>query len=553
MRFGKKGEPRVKKGMGRRAQEKIPEAEIGQRLHRLDGELREASTELKRARREILIHTRRQAAAQVTFDSRLQRLREKVRLREGELSEKVKRLSILYEVGQALSAVLDPDRLLATIVRLAGRHLKARKASLMLIEEAGGPMKINAAVGIRRWIVDRTRTSVGEGIAGRVAATGESILIEDISRDRRFGRPSRGTYRTGSFLSVPLRRQERILGVLNVSDKRSREPFNSDDLNLVTTLAAQAAIAVENDTLYQSLREKVASLEELYRLREGERRQLFTLINSITDGILAVDLTGKLLFVNEQARSLLRLADGEERRTLREILPGDGAAGVILQGLDQALAAVTSRSEVTLGADWADRRHFEIVCLPVRESGGRMIGALTVLRDITELRELDLARDDFMNRASHQLKTPVGLIRGFADTLRRHPDLEAEKRRHFLDLVWSEAGRLADLVENLLDFTRIESKMIRVEPEQVNLETVLEEIMPAVEARGAERGVAVEISRDPSIPPLLTDPRCLREAMRNILDNSLKFTPRGGRIAVLALKAGEAVEIFIRNTGPAGH
>ncbi len=527
-----------------------PLTDLEVRLADLDRKLRLTAVDLRSIQREMKAHARRLAAANNSLFRRRRELERKVHLKEGQLSEKVKRLSILYEVGQALSTTLERDEVLALIVRLTARHLKARKASLMLVDPGSKTMKINSAKGIRRWIVERTVIKVGEGIAGRVAAEGEPVLIADISTDARFGRPSRGTYRTGSFLSVPLKRQEKVLGVLNVSDKRSQEPFDQDDFHLVTTLASEAAIAVENATLYQHLKERMATLEELYRMRESERRQLLTLINSITDGIVAVDPAGRPLFVNARAQSQLALdASPPEGARLADLLPAGELSRSLLEGMDAALTTAVSRREISVPAGEGENRHLELISLPVRERTGDLIGALTVLRDVTAFKELDQTKSDFLNRASHQLKTPVGLIRGFADTLVKHPDIEEEQRRHFLGLIHQEASRLTDLIENLLDFAQVESKMIRVEMERVSLEAFLRETLPAFEARAAERGIRIDLAAQ-GAPVIETDPNCLREAVGNILDNSLKFTPRDGTISITVERRDREADLFIRDSGP---
>ncbi len=542
--------PEKKKNTGPRKSKQTASADIESRFRDLDRNLLAADKDLRSVRQDMKKCARRLSETNAALLQRRQQLEREAALRGWQLSEKVKRLSILYEVGQALSATLDLDSLLALIVHLAARHLKARKASLMLIEGASGQMRINASVGIRKWIVEKARIKVGEGIAGKVAATGEVILIEDISTDRRFGRPSRGTYRTGSFLSVPLKRQEKILGVLNVSDKKSQEIFDRDDLNLVTTLGAQAAIAVENATLYQRLKEQIATLEEMYRIRDTERQQLLTLINSITDGILAVDTARKPLFINEKAKSLLGLG-GEAGGTagIEDILaPGDLGRG-IAAGMDSALATMVNRAEITLTQDGAGRQHLEIISLPLRERQGDLMGALTVIRDITEFKELDQTRSDFLNRASHQLKTPVGLIKGFADTLVKHPELDEARRTHFLKLVHAEADRLADLIESLLDLNRLESKVFRVELERVDLSPFIREILLAVEARAAEKDIKVEASIPAEAVIIETDSTCLREAARNILDNSLKFTPRGGSVSIEVRPTEQEAQLIFTDTG----
>jgi two-component system phosphate regulon sensor histidine kinase PhoR len=514
----------------------------------LDGLLRETLTDLAAARREMHRQLRRFESANTALDRRRLHLTEKVRLRETQLTEKARRLSILYEVGQAMVTTLDLDHLLALIVRLAARHLQARKASLMLVEGESGTLRINAAVGIRRWIVEKTRIRLGEPIAGLVATQGEPILIRDIARDGLIGRPCRSTYHTGSFLSVPLKRHQRVLGVLNVSDKRSREPFSTEDFHLVNTLASQAAVAVENAVLLSSLREKVVSLEALSATLEKERRQLSTLINNMTDGVLAVSTRNDILFINGRAASLL--GRGFDPGTPLAALATTGDLGAAVQeSLTQALEGEGNRREVTLEPDPERRECLELVTVPVREEGGREMGALSLVRDITEIKEMDQARTDFLSTVSHQIKTPAGIIAGFADTLQHYADLPAEKQQHFLRLIQVESTRLTTLLDNLMNFNRVESGILRVEMRQSSLAEVLADTLAMTAARATERGVRFVARSMEGLPPVETDPTLLQEVVRNVLDNSLKFTPPGGTIGIAGGREGDAVHLRVRDTG----
>lgn len=539
----------------RRSRNKTVPAPDGEFSGKLLKELRERisglENDLKAARIEVKKYERRLSKSSDSLSKRRRKLQDKVQLRDRQLSEKIKRLSILYEVGQAMSATLDLKNLLDLIVKLAARHLKARKASLMLIDEDRKMMKINSSVGLRKWIVERTEIRVGQGITGRTAATGKAILAEDIATDERFRRPSKSTYQTGSFISVPLMRQEKVLGVLNVSDKRSMEPFDLDDFKLVTTLAAQAAISVENATLYNSLREKITTLEELSRTRETERMQLLTLINSITDGILAVDLAGWPLFINEKARKYLDLGEGPIKdKQIRDVLGSGNFGRLILEGIESAMSAMITRRETSVEDGRGGRKHFEIISIPAKEGNGRQTAILNVIRDITDIKELDQIRCDFLNRASHQLKTPVGLIKGFADTLVNHPELDEEQRVNFLKLVHSEADRLTVLIENFLDFTQVDSGILRIEMEVVGINAFIEQIMPSVGPKASEKGIELKTSLAESLPDVETDRRCLLEIFRNILDNSLKFTPRGGYIGISTRRLDDVVVMTISDTGP---
>ncbi|HWP35108.1 MAG TPA: sensor domain-containing diguanylate cyclase, partial [Thermodesulfobacteriota bacterium] len=182
----------------------------------------------------------RQAA--VAFETR--RLAEAVAAREREVSG-------LAELGSAVCAALDSSELFRLVLTRAAELVGASLGSLMLLDDARGDLVIRATRGLYEPIVERFRIRPGEGIAGQVAASGQPLLVRDIETDARIGRRNRPRFRTRSFVSVPLVLKGRTVGVLNLADKASGEPFDEADLRLLTAVAAHAAVAIERSVFYE--------------------------------------------------------------------------------------------------------------------------------------------------------------------------------------------------------------------------------------------------------------------------------------------------------------
>jgi len=161
----------------------------------------------------------------------------------------------IHEFGVATSGIVETERLAKLIVTNATRLLRTKIGSLMLINKETNMLEIVAARGLSEEVVKNTRIPIGEGIAGKVAEEGEPILCEDIEKDERFFRVSNGKYTSNSFVSVPLIVQNRVIGVLNVNNKESGQKFDEKDLRLLTILADQSAMTIENAELYRHMQD----------------------------------------------------------------------------------------------------------------------------------------------------------------------------------------------------------------------------------------------------------------------------------------------------------
>ena len=171
----------------------------------------------------------------------------------------LKELFALFEVSKLIASNVKLNALLDQVLTSALQITRARRGSLMLLDERSKELTIQSARGISETIIKRTRIRLGEGIAGKVAQEGRALLISDIEKDRRVRRRSGGRYRTKSFISVPLvsmplRVHGKVVGVINLSDRADAQPFSERDFWVISVLAGQAAIAIENAKLFELLR-----------------------------------------------------------------------------------------------------------------------------------------------------------------------------------------------------------------------------------------------------------------------------------------------------------
>jgi len=169
-----------------------------------------------------------------------------------ELEKVVDRLTTVNRIGNILNSILDKDNVLEVIVNTLAKTMGAKICSLMLVNEATSELEVAYAVGLEG--LKLRKVKMGEGVSGYVAKEGVPLLVSDIEKDPRFQISNDPQYTTTSLLAAPLFIKGKVVGVLNINNKLSGDAFNQDELDLLTTVAGQAAIAVENSNLYRDIR-----------------------------------------------------------------------------------------------------------------------------------------------------------------------------------------------------------------------------------------------------------------------------------------------------------
>jgi diguanylate cyclase (GGDEF)-like protein len=172
-----------------------------------------------------------------------------------DLYKKFDRFAAISELTKAITPIQNDKKLLRMILNKSAELLKAEQGSLMLLDHETDVLLLEAKMGIIEGVTEKLRINRGEGIAGKVAELGEPLLVENLENDPRIKQKNRQHYKTRSFVSVPLKIEDRIIGVLNLSDKTSGEVFNEEDLDLVQSFASQAAIVMERNVFYKKTEE----------------------------------------------------------------------------------------------------------------------------------------------------------------------------------------------------------------------------------------------------------------------------------------------------------
>jgi len=289
------------------------------------------------------------------------------------------------------------------------------------------------------------------------------------------------------------------------------------------------------DTLVQALRQMHHELADRFEKLRHEQAESAAIVTAMVEGVVAADARGHIVTANPAARELLGYGPHVPLPDLQQLFRGRSARDIVRR--------VTEGQSVEGEEVEIDGRRIVISARPLPAGG-----AILVLHDQTEIRRLEAVRRDFVANVSHELKTPLTSISGYAETiLAERPDARTE--RQFLETILANAHRMQRLVDDLLDLARIESGRWQPALAALDLAGVIAEVEGEFASRGAERRVTFAVEIGAGAATLVADPEGVRLVLRNLVDNALRYTPPDGRITLRSRAEAEGVALQVEDTG----
>ncbi len=300
--------------------------------------------------------------------------------------------------------------------------------------------------------------------------------------------------------------------------------------------------------LVRSLNETASHLDQTIRSLTDERNRSSAILRSMVEGVAVIAADGRLLFVNDALCRHLGVNETEMHgRPMVEVIRQSNLLAVVQQvlgGQETAGSEVTLASAVSAGGA---QRNFVVTAAAIRADETR--GAVLVLHDISELRRLERVRRDFVANVSHEFKTPLTAIQGFAETLLGGALDDKAHRTHFVEIIRDHSARLARLTDDLLKLSFIEAGKLELEFAPVNVIALIEACAETTRLKAEQKQLTLAVECDSALPQVRGDARRLAEVLQNILDNAVQYTPLGGSISVRAAVEGGQVRIAVRDTG----
>ncbi|MGB8658284.1 MAG: response regulator [Candidatus Zixiibacteriota bacterium] len=492
-----------------------------------------------------------------------------------ELKRKVAELDALYKAGVSLSTTENLKELLSKIVSLATRVIEAKSGSVMLIQKPENSLTIEAAIGLSPDIVQDTKLKLGSSIAGYVAQQGTPLIVEDIEKDPRFALVSKRHYATKSLLCVPLRVKDKLLGVINLSDKLSGQPFTHNELRLLTTFASQAAVAIDDA---EQLNQKIGKIRELELLHEIAGKLSSTerldeacdFIFGKMSAIMPVEFALWFEWNEKSGELILNLRQGCKNGQRHLVIPLAKEDFPQPEKVDSKIKdALKDDADLSGHLDTlyslpviAEKSMHGVLCVGNRQkielSEEQMNLISIIISQLTSAYEkqkslLNVTRlatmGNLVSEITHDLKKPLTNIRGTLQLLREKWSDAKDKDRYF-DLVEEEIYRLDGLIKEILNF----SNPYKFELEKMDITAVLDRALKLVEHDLTAGNIWLNREYQEGYF-VLVDKNQMMEVFLNIILNSIEAMPTGGELRIGVgrhkdPKAGaEFIQIWMADTG----
>jgi two-component system NtrC family sensor kinase len=431
------------------------------------------------------------------------------------LERRLQEFEALSLIGRTVTAVLDLDTVLTTVVEAAVRLTGAEEGSLLLLDWKTGELYMRASKNFDEEFARTFRLHVQDSLAGQVIATGAPIVLDEQSPQK-----IKTSYLVHSLLYVPLRVRGKTIGVLGVDNRKAGRTLTGEDRAVVTAMADYAAIAIDNAQLYQA--------------SEAERVKLETILTQTESGVIVLDPENRVVLINRAARLVYHVEGEVAGRSLAEVVEDPRLLGLARVGGD-----APRREELAT----PDGRVFSAQRTLIPGVGQAM-----VMHDITHLKDLDRIKSEFVTTVSHDLRSPLTAILGYVELIERAGSVN-DQQREFIRRVRLSVDHMTRLVADLLDLGRIEAGLdtsLEVTPISVLARYALDGLRSAAEMKQQK----VESFLSDDLPMVRGDPFRLRQMIANLVENAIKYTPANGDIVVAAVVEGDQVILRVSDSGP---
>ncbi|NTU79811.1 MAG: GAF domain-containing protein, partial [Chloroflexales bacterium] len=446
------------------------------------------------------------------------------------------RAEVLYHIASSLAVTLDERKVLDKTLALVAEHVGAERGGIMLLEPNTGHLVYRTTMGRHRGdaegVLDR-----GQGLAGWVLVNRAPAIVPDTTRDHRW--QVRGSYDSvvRSVLAVPIMLEREVLGVLLLVHSAVAH-FSAEHAQIAAAAAAQAAAALAKAQLYRYVSEQSDSLSVTVAQREEEASKLLAVLRSIGDGVVVSDRHGLVRIINPAAEAILELS--AEAFLGRQIYALPGVPAEI------ATAEVEARMQKISVGERTVRAH----CAPVLSSRGEALGSVVVYHDITAEEAADRLKSELVATASHELRTPMTSIRGFVDMLLLGTFGEVDQgHREPLRVIKNNVTRLVELIDDLLDMSRVEAGEVPLRVEDLDVGEVIRDVAEVLAGQFRERQIGLTLDLPAGLPHISADRQRVAQIAVNLIGNACKYTPRGGHVRVAMCNGGGEVRVDVCDTG----
>lgn len=350
--------------------------------------------------------------------------------------------------------------------------------------------------------------------------------------------------RPRSLLCFPAMKHGKFVGLIYLENHVVDDAFTAGRINTLEVLASQMAISIENALLYTRLQQQAGRLEAI--------------VTSIADAVVVYDNEGRVILSNEAAEDLKvsELISSAEVNDDDELLPHTTLLGEEVVAHDSPLIKAlhggekaTQTLKMKFNQGGKDLKYIQINAAPVKDDQGESIGTVAIVRDLTELIELDLLKDQFLRVAAHELKTPIAIIKGYTQILKRQirgVEGGLKKVGPILEKIVRGSDRLSELVNALFDVSLLQLGKLNIKRDELDLVDIVRESVQGLEAITIGRAIHLKLI---ATAPIRGDWVRLNQVINNLLSNAVKYSPEDKDLEVEVFLDGDQVVVAVKDQG----
>ncbi len=440
----------------------------------------------------------------------------------------IRQMEYLMEIARAITSRLDLESVLKLILKSAVEMVRGDVGIVVLYSQR--EPEVRAAYGIPMDLLYLLEPLVSAKPI-KIPGAGWTVL----GLEKRLEEVSRQGLPFEQIVSLPLVFEEELLGIIYVL-RGGSATFTESDRRILSGFADQAAIAVRNAQLVTQLQREKALLEAI--------------VENNPDGILILDSSGTVRMANKAFADFTGIPSREMTgKRCEDVVRLEQVKGVDVCSCVRANDIRGSiYSEGVLKREGEKERILGVTCTPLQDSKGRIINIILTAQDITRFREAEEMEATFISIISHELKTPVAVIKGYAGTLRREDaNWDRKTIEAGLAAIEEESDRLAELIDNLLEVSKIQAGVLKIRPEPVDLKSVIDDVVERFSVQTLRHRFVEDLPE--KLPLVSADPVRLRQVLDNLVSNAIKYSPNGGIIRIGAWSNDHTVTVYVADQG----
>lgn len=451
------------------------------------------------------------------------------------LEQKMVELFTLYDASQIVSSSLDVMIISERVVDLVFKTLKADSVCLSLVQN--GVHRLCLIRGDEQNAGEKYEKILRLGRIDALLSSGGPILVKNVNEDPDLSFLSKLDMPVCSLALVPIMIGRTLIGSLGILFRRPHA-FTDEEARLLFFLANQLGMALKNARLYEEAVE--------------EKSTLNSILSSMSDGVITLDKNLQIASFNSAAEKILgwkeskvlgksffsvfRLGDKEEKFSKEWMLEAfnSGLKGSVFD-------------ECAILSEDGSRKILSFAFSPLQDEKERLAGVVGVFRDVSQLKDVEQMKSNFISSVSHELRTPLTSIKGYISTL-LHPSTNFDEatQRNFLQIINREADRLSALINDLLEVSRIESDKFTVEASHLDLGQMARDLVEKYRESSPKHIFELDA---PDNIPVMVDPQQIEYVIHHLLANAVKFSPKGGIIKVEVQTRGDDVLVSVNDKG----